>query len=220
MTRRRALLTDRERELIADEDAESQRYVAISRVRTKIEDELPGDLRILKKHHPDLLEELREVVCEDVETHTPPPTGPNTTPETASERSEPVDTTEEPQPAGGEQADADSVDALDEALREFLEANDYSPKTPHGRDLVTDVFRLLRQDGPMKTGDLQDELYPNYDEHWSSGRTMWNAIDRYLEEIPGIEKAGYGEWGYSGDDAVREELADDTGEVTWRGDGR
>lgn len=220
MTRRRALLTDRERELIADEDAESQRYVAISRVRTKIEDELPGDLRILKKHHPDLLEELREVVCEDVETDTSPPTAPDTTPETASERSEPVDTTEEPQQTAGEQADADSVDALDEALREYLEANDYSPKTPHGRDLVTDVFRLLRQDGPMKTGDLQDELYPNYDEYWSSGRTMWNAIDRYLEEIPGIEKAGYGEWGYSGDDAVREELADDTGEVTRRGDGR
>lgn len=31
---------------------------------------------------------------------------------------------------------------------------------------------------------------------------MWNAIDRYLEDIPGIAKDGYGEWTYTGDDAV------------------
>lgn len=67
MARRRALLTDRERELIADEDAGNQRYVAISRVRTKIEDELTEDLHILADKHPDLLTELREVVCEGVD---------------------------------------------------------------------------------------------------------------------------------------------------------
>jgi hypothetical protein len=65
MGRRRALLTDRERELIADEDEEDQRYVAISRVRTKIHDELPEDIELLQEHHPDLYEELREIVCEE-----------------------------------------------------------------------------------------------------------------------------------------------------------
>jgi len=64
MTRRRALLTDRERELIAGEGDDSQRYVAISRVRTKIEDELTDDLTILQENHPALYEELRKVVCE------------------------------------------------------------------------------------------------------------------------------------------------------------
>jgi hypothetical protein len=36
---------------------------------------------------------------------------------------------------------------------------------------------------------------------------MWNAVDRYLKDIPGIAKGGYGEWTYAGDDAVREALA-------------
>ena len=65
MGRRRALLTDRERELIADEDKDDQRYVAISRIRTKIHDELPEDIELLRENHPDLYDELRKVVCED-----------------------------------------------------------------------------------------------------------------------------------------------------------
>lgn len=77
VTRRRAILTDRERELLRDEDAGNQRYVAVSRVRTKIQEELADDAKILQHHHPDLYEELREVVCEDsqeaaVEGEEPP----------------------------------------------------------------------------------------------------------------------------------------------------
>jgi len=67
MARRRGLLTDSERELIADEDPESpnRRYQAISRVRRKIDDEMTEDVEILREHHPELLAELREAVCEE-----------------------------------------------------------------------------------------------------------------------------------------------------------
>lgn len=65
MSRRRALLTDRERELIADEEAENPRYVAVSHIRNKIEEELPRDLELLEEYHPDLYQELQEVVCDD-----------------------------------------------------------------------------------------------------------------------------------------------------------
>lgn len=63
---RRALLTDRERELIegGSESDDDLRYQAISRVRRKIEDELTTDVEILREHHPDLYEELRESVCD------------------------------------------------------------------------------------------------------------------------------------------------------------
>ncbi|MFC7325456.1 hypothetical protein ACFQMF_12785 [Halorubrum rutilum] len=63
---RRALLTDRERELIegGSESDDDLRYQAISRVRRKIEDEMATDVEILQKHHPDLYDELREAVCE------------------------------------------------------------------------------------------------------------------------------------------------------------
>lgn len=63
---RRALLTDRERELIEGGDSvdEDLRYQAISRVRRKIESELTTDVAVLRENHPDLYAELREVVCE------------------------------------------------------------------------------------------------------------------------------------------------------------
>ncbi|CAP13675.2 hypothetical protein PNP59_13830 [Halobacterium salinarum] len=63
---RRALLTDRERELIEGESESDDdlRYQAISRVRRKIEDEMTADVEILREHHPDLYDELREAVCD------------------------------------------------------------------------------------------------------------------------------------------------------------
>ena len=66
MGRRRALLTDRERELLADSDAQDQRYVAISRIRNKIEDELPQDVELLRTYHPKLFSELQEAVCDEL----------------------------------------------------------------------------------------------------------------------------------------------------------
>lgn len=67
MGRRRALLTDRERELLAseDEDEKEYRYQAASRIRNKIQDELTDDIEILEEHHPELLADLKEVVCDD-----------------------------------------------------------------------------------------------------------------------------------------------------------
>lgn len=69
--RLRALLTDRERELIAGEKGrdESARYQAVSRVRKKIEEELPKDIEVLREHRPQLLADFLNVVNE---TSTPP----------------------------------------------------------------------------------------------------------------------------------------------------
>jgi hypothetical protein len=111
-------------------------------------------------------------------------------------------------------ADAESADTRAESdtlgadVWRYLEREDVPPKTKHGRSAVVDVFRYLREHGTAKTGEIQDAVYPAYSEEWGSARTMWNALDRYLKsgEIPGVEKGGYGEWAYTGDDDVREEL--------------
>lgn len=61
----RALLTDGERKHISRESENPQRrYEAVSRVRNRIEEELTTDVEILEEHHPELLDELREIVCE------------------------------------------------------------------------------------------------------------------------------------------------------------
>lgn len=62
MARTRALLTDTERERIADDGNPQRRYEAVSRVRRRITEELGTDLEILADGHPELLAELREVV--------------------------------------------------------------------------------------------------------------------------------------------------------------
>ena len=62
----RGLLTDREREIIRGEAdvSDDYRYRVASRIRNKIE-RVEGDVSILEEHRADLLEELREVVCEE-----------------------------------------------------------------------------------------------------------------------------------------------------------
>lgn len=66
MTRSRGLITFTERERIAGEDdvEDAKRYQAISRVRRRINEELIEEVDLLKEHHPELLEELQEVVCD------------------------------------------------------------------------------------------------------------------------------------------------------------
>lgn len=63
MTERRALLTEREREIVAGEAdvSDSYRYQTISRVRRRF-DQLEDDLEALAAHG-DLLDELRSIVC-------------------------------------------------------------------------------------------------------------------------------------------------------------
>lgn len=67
MAKSRGLITDTEAERIAGEaDVEdSKRYQAISRVRRRIREQVPADVELLREHHPDLLEELRDAVCEE-----------------------------------------------------------------------------------------------------------------------------------------------------------
>lgn len=64
MAKTRALLTQKEREQIAGEHGDTRKYQAASRVRSRIEEELTTDVGVLRENHPELYEELREVVCE------------------------------------------------------------------------------------------------------------------------------------------------------------
>lgn len=64
MAEYRALLTDREREILSGQADVEMNYVyqVRSRVRSKI-DRLMEDIRILDEHHPELLQKIEEIVC-------------------------------------------------------------------------------------------------------------------------------------------------------------
>lgn len=103
----------------------------------------------------------------------------------------------------------DDVDTdLEVAYREYLE--DRPPKKRHGKEIVVDALLLLREHEYLETGDLQERLYAEHGEHYSTERTLFNAVSRYLRDLPGFEKPDdYGGWAYAGDDevwtAIREE---------------
>lgn len=60
----RAVLTDREREILSGEAdvSEAYRYRVVSRVRNKIEERLVNDVALLDEHHAGLADELRSAV--------------------------------------------------------------------------------------------------------------------------------------------------------------
>ncbi|SEL86976.1 hypothetical protein SAMN04488691_11014 [Haloferax larsenii] len=67
MGRYRAIMTETDREHITGESrpSQDQKDQAVYRVRQRINEELRHDIQILKEHRPDVLEELRTVVCDD-----------------------------------------------------------------------------------------------------------------------------------------------------------
>lgn len=67
MARTRALLTETEREHLRSDTSSSNQYQAVSRIRNRIHEELQTDLEVLEKHHPELYEELAQVVCDGEE---------------------------------------------------------------------------------------------------------------------------------------------------------
>lgn len=67
MARRRALLTDSERTVLKNDQESERYYQVISRVRKKINEELPQDIRIIKRAHPELHQELLGVLEKDSE---------------------------------------------------------------------------------------------------------------------------------------------------------
>ncbi|WP_425490680.1 hypothetical protein [Haloprofundus salilacus] len=67
MARTRALMTKTERKRISKEEEveDRKRYQAITEVRNRIHDELTEDIEVLREHHPELLDELRDIVCDE-----------------------------------------------------------------------------------------------------------------------------------------------------------
>lgn len=101
MAKTRALITDTERERLAGmADVEDIKvYQAKSRVRRRIQEELTFDVEILAENHPDLLKELREVVCEEAGQPT------DTAHQEAGEPEKPTHTAQTPDMESGGEAD-------------------------------------------------------------------------------------------------------------------
>jgi hypothetical protein len=63
MTEGRGLLTERERQALAGNDSDSYKYKTRTYLRRRLE-KVETDIEILAENDPELLQELREIVCE------------------------------------------------------------------------------------------------------------------------------------------------------------
>lgn len=100
---------------------------------------------------------------------------------------------------------------IEAAMRELVA--DRPPQTNHGKEAVVLTMQILREQGNMSTSDVQEAVFERLEsDKYQGPRGMWQSIQRYLGDadnaIAGIEKVGYGEWDYAGDDVVLEALSE------------
>jgi len=202
VTERRALLTDREREIVAgDADVEdSYRYQTISRVRARF-NRLEGDLKALEKHG-DLDDELRDIVCraeggqDRRDTSLKEPPGESPVYDTSRR--------EEPHTPASRPAVADVVDEI---------AEDVLPgsgrKLEDRRGALHAAVEYLQEREEATPADFRSDVYPDYPAHYTDAddpaRSWWkNCIYKGLAKVADrtdkIERADTsGEWTYWGD---------------------
>lgn len=187
MAKTRALMTQTERDRIAGvEDVEDiKRYQAITRVRGRIQDELTEDIRILEEHHDGLLDEIREVVCTEVEkgieTDSDPKPAENTSKEPAPD---PV-----PNPKDLRDVVADGLAGSGDLLERRV-------------DEIGAMYEVLRQHGEAENSELLDAVdvdatgYASRESVWSN---MVKGKDT-LSALPGVEAppTGRSTWKYKG----------------------
>lgn len=46
----------------------------------------------------------------------------------------------------------------------------------------------------MKTSDLRERLYPEFEDEFASAESIWQPIKRYFSDLDGIEQVGHGKW--------------------------
>lgn len=73
---------------------------------------------------------------------------------------------------------------------------------------IMTVWDRLREVETAETAALREYTYQQHGDAYASAESLWQSIQRYLTDVPGIEKAGHGKWQYAGDETVEEALSE------------
>lgn len=196
MSDRRALLTEREREIVAgDADvSDAYRYQTISRVRSRL-DRLAGDLEALEAHG-DLAEELRDRICGDATADSQRPPDSRESVETPS------------QPAADQHVDGDpsadmtSSDANDDGSTVDGDASSSDDDLAAVVDRVAETWEdstaridarkaaalaaleYARENGTISKQEAKENIEPDHPVDGQNQRTWYrNNIRPVLNEI-------------------------------------
>ena len=186
MTDRRALLTDREREIISGEGdvSDSYRYQTISRIRARF-DRLDGDLQALESHGT-LADELRDEICptDTADGHTQPPREGRESAETR-----PRDERDQSPPAVTDTPSTGDVidDAVDKAAESW---EDNEARLAARKNAARAVLEGLRE-RPMSRGEMVERYYDDYDISGQNEDTWYRKNLAECENAPLKAVASY-----------------------------
>jgi|APHM01.1.fsa_nt_gi hypothetical protein len=183
MTDRRALLTEREREIVAgDADvSDSYRYQTISRVRARF-DRLEEDLAAMEQHG-DLAAEFRATVCGGESARE---TGENADEDTG-DQSDP--TTADTDTSADTRAQADVVDQVAEA-----EGWTDDARLEDRKAAARGVLEYAREHGTISKQEAIDEVYPEFPVDGQNSRTWYRTTIRPVLNVAAEYDSG--KWGY------------------------
>jgi hypothetical protein len=199
MTEGRALLTEREREALADDESGSYRYKTRSYLRNRL-DRLERDAELLAEREPELFERLQSAVQNASTEGESAPTAPADTSPTPAARDAGAST----QPA----TDGVSVSAVVDTVAEATLPGS-GEKLEARREALHAAVEYLREHGTATPSDFQADVYPDHTGRYTEGDdppySWWtNCVYEGLHEL-----------------AERTDLignADTTGKWTWQGE--
>lgn len=201
MTEGRALLTEREKEALAGDGSDSYRYKTRTYFRSRLE-KLEGDVDMLAEHDPELLDELRDVVCagDESDAHMPRERSASQADRdtTADEqRRDAPESGVNESPLGDVLADLPSTVDPDPAREAILAARVYLEE--HGRATRTDFIRDVMSDFPLGY-DVDDALAKIEAGEEFRGSWWRNVVKPGLEALDDVEKPprGASDWKYRG----------------------
>jgi hypothetical protein len=203
VSERRALLTDREREIIAgDADvADSYRYQTISRVRARF-DRLESDLQALERHG-ELADEFRGIVCRADADQTPPASARESAGESGEESAGGASTSQPPGEGESRSTpphDAERDDPIGDVLREWETDTEADAST--ARAQTRRAAEWLRADGGRHTKtDFVDALADGSelgDRSWWE-RAVQPGLRRLADHSLVEYRGGYHDYRWSGD---------------------
>lgn len=71
--------------------------------------------------------------------------------------------------------------------------NEQGPQSDNAVTVLREAAKILRDDGPLKTGELKKRLYEAHPDAYSSKNTLWaSTVERVYEDAPGFSKPSYG----------------------------
>jgi|GEM_PF-1637080 len=209
---RRALLTEREREILAQEAdvTDNYRYSVESRVRSRLRDRLGDDIDVIREFYPEMYDDVVfPTVCQ-------PAGGTDDVDRDGGEerREAAVDTERDQSVTDAVEANSDPLTARMSDALESIDVTGRGAETKAvRRDAIRHAWEELRDRGEATTQELANSAFDEYADHarfgYSAseshyrGYTFWDSCGReVLKELPGVEAPPQrgNTWRFVGDD--------------------